>query len=62
MSDEQQTTIYTHDQLHALACIVCGTAEQPLQRSGHVTVEVRPNQPLTWAVATCPQHRGEAPC
>jgi hypothetical protein len=51
---------YTRAQLHAAACIVCGRDDCELVPDGHVQMEVRPEQPLTWAVVACPEHRSAA--
>jgi hypothetical protein len=57
---EQQNPPYTHAQLHALACIVCDRNDGELLPAGHVQTEARPGEPLTWAVAACPEHQGGA--
>lgn len=60
--DDAQGGRYTDAQLHAHACIVCGTEDGPLQRNGHVKVESRPGQSLAWAVVACPAHWGRPVC
>ena len=56
-------TPYSHDQLHARACIACGRTDCVLTAAGYVLVENRPGQHLTWPVAVCPDDLGwEAPC
>jgi hypothetical protein len=45
---------YSDDQLHARACIVCGTADGGLLSAGHVKTPNRPGEHLVWAVAACP--------
>ncbi|MFI9270330.1 hypothetical protein ACIGXM_06420 [Kitasatospora sp. NPDC052896] len=48
-------TSLTYDQLHERACVVCSSSAPPLVSAGHRTVAG-----LTWAVAACPEHAGEA--
>jgi hypothetical protein len=48
---------FTDAQLHALACIVCAKDDGGLLPNGHVQTQARPGEPLTWAVAACPEHR-----
>jgi len=50
--------LYTDDQLHARACIVCSRTDGVLLRDGYVSIEVRPDEPLAWVVVACPEHQG----
>lgn len=47
----------TPNQLHAQACIVCGTTEEPLLPAGHVYTKARGGGQLGWAVVACAKHR-----
>ncbi|WP_370149117.1 hypothetical protein [Streptacidiphilus sp. EB129] len=51
---------YADAQLHALACIVCTKDDGELLPAGHGQTEARPGEPLTWAVAACPEHQDGA--
>ncbi|MCX4749805.1 hypothetical protein OG455_30550 [Kitasatospora sp. NBC_01287] len=48
-------TTLSYAQLHERACVVCGSSVPPLVSVGHRTVDG-----LTWAVAACAAHAGEA--
>ncbi|MEY9837112.1 hypothetical protein [Streptacidiphilus sp. EB103A] len=58
MSQTQQAVTYTDAQLHARACVRCGTEDGPLERNGYVETETRPGVRLPWAVVACPDHLG----
>jgi hypothetical protein len=45
---------YSYAQLHGKACVACAASGGVLVRAGYVEVEVRPGQPLGWAVAAHP--------
>lgn len=49
---------YSHAQLHALACHVCGEESGPLSTAGHIAIENRPGQMLPWTLVACPEHLG----
>ena len=48
---------YTHAQLHALVCVVCGLGHGELVTVAHVALENRPGQYLPWALVAHPDCR-----
>ena len=57
MPGEQQVKqAYTRAQLDARACIQCGSEEGELVPAGHVQHEIRPGQPLGYAVVAHLHH------
>ncbi|WP_380537407.1 hypothetical protein [Streptacidiphilus cavernicola] len=55
-SGSAATVAYTRAQLDARACIQCGSADGELVPAGHVQYEIRPGEPLGWAVVAHPEH------
>lgn len=52
------TVVYTQEQLHALACVVCNLTDSPLKPCGHVyTGEDRT---YGWPAVACPAHLDKA--
>lgn len=55
-NQESEPVRYTRAQLDARACIQCGSDEGELIPAGHVQHEIRPGQPLGYAVVAHLHH------